>query len=76
MRWETIPIPESSNIKKVLYNGEVAKMRITFKNNRTYEYDNVPRSIPDGMKASESAGKFAHAKVYPRYHGKDVSDVV
>jgi len=48
----------SSQFKKVKYNSETETLIITFKNDKRYEYLNVPKTTFDNLMGSESLGKF------------------
>ena len=63
---EMLPV-KSSNIDQVGYESDTKVLRIAFKNGRIYDYFEVPQEIIDGLRATESAGKFAADNIYPRF---------
>ncbi len=54
---------KSSSIHEVGYDSETKTLGITFKNGRTYEYDDVHPVHYDELLKAESAGKYFHSNV-------------
>ena len=63
---------KSSNIDAVGYDGAEAKLRLKFKNGRSYEYYPVPKEVLQGLMNAHSKGKYAHENIFPRYSAKQV----
>jgi hypothetical protein len=57
----------SSRIKKVGYIDSEATLIVVFKNNSTYEYLSVPKSIYINLVNSRSAGKFFEQNIKGKY---------
>lgn len=51
-------IPESSNIKEVFYDDKEKLLEVTFTNNTTYIYKDVPAPLIESFEHCSSAGKF------------------
>ena len=56
----------SSNLRAVGYNPQTGTLTIQFRNNRIYEYFNVPQHIFDGLLTAPSKGRYHH-KYIKRY---------
>ena len=49
---------DSTNLKKGEYDTTTKKLKLTFKNDGVYEYDDVPLETFSAMNLAESTGKF------------------
>ena len=63
---------ESSNLKAIGYDQEVAILEIEFKDGSAYEYYDVPQYEHDELMAADSKGKYAHANIYKRYRQQKI----
>jgi hypothetical protein len=63
----------STAIDSAGYMYETYTMRITFKNGRKYDYTRVPNHVFEGLRVSESKGKFINKYVLNRYSFKYVN---
>jgi len=61
---------ESSNIKKTIYDTELKKLVVEFKNNTKYEYEDVPHQTYTKFRISESQGKFFSTEISKKYKYK------
>ena len=61
---------KSSHIKKAKYDAELKVLSVTFQNDMTYDYFNVPVETIDELLKVESAGKFFHANIKNSYKCK------
>lgn len=59
----TLEIPDSNNLAKAEYNDETKLLSLTFKNNLTYSYTDVPKEIFDGLSESKSKGQYFHKSI-------------
>jgi KTSC domain len=57
----------SSVIKKIEYQDDSRRLRITFVSGDIYDYLNVPKAVFEEMRASGSKGAFLNALVKGRY---------
>jgi len=64
---ETLEV-NSMAIKKVKYDYQLNKLRLTFVNGRKYDYFNVPLDKFLSMKYAESIGKFIHKHILKQYN--------
>ncbi len=59
---------DSSNIERIGYDSSSSTLRIEFKQNRTYDYTNVPEYIFNELRNASSVGSY-HARniknIYP-----------
>lgn len=62
----------SSTIKSLAYNEEVKELLVTFKNNTTYSYEDVPFTEFEAMIEAESVGKYFSSKIKGNYVYKKV----
>lgn len=60
----------SSHIKDASYDDDSRRLSITFRNGRTYEYDNVPKDFHNGLNEAPSPGRFFHRQILPRFTGR------
>ena len=51
---------------------ETYTMRLTFKNGNKYDYNRVPNHVFEGLRTSESKGKFINKYILTRYSFKQV----
>lgn len=60
MEWTDV---ESSQIVRIGYDAETLKAQVAFKDKKsggvqsTYEYDNVPKEVIDGILTADSVGR-------------------
>lgn len=50
--------PESGNVENGQYCPKTHKLRISFRNNKTYQYNGVPPVVWEGFKSDMSTGSF------------------
>lgn len=62
----------SSQISYIGYDDATQCLYVTFKNNSTYKYDNVPRDIFEAMLKSDSVGKYLNLKVKGVYNSTKI----
>lgn len=63
---------ESSNLKAIGYDPDVAILVIEFNDGSAYEYYDVPQYEFDGLASAESKGKYANANIYKRYRQQKI----
>lgn len=66
-----IETPNSSNIKKVEYEGK--NLFVEFKAGGIYRYDNVPQRIFEAFRTEPSAGKYFQTNVKNKYSYTKIS---
>lgn len=64
----------SSNLKKATYNTENKKLLITFNNNISYEYSDVPWEVFTKFRMSESQGKFFNSEISKKFVYKKIEE--
>jgi len=62
----------STAIDSAGYIYESYKLRLTFKNGRSYDYTKVPNHVFEGLRTSQSKGKFINKYILQRYSFKQV----
>jgi hypothetical protein len=62
----------STAIDSAGYMYETYTMRLTFKNGNKYDYNRVPNHVFEGLRTSESKGKFINKYILKRYSFKQV----
>jgi hypothetical protein len=63
---------ESSNIHSVGYDDETQTLHVRFKSgNKTYVYEDVPKSEYDNMLDAESVGRHFHNNIKGQYKEKN-----
>ena len=62
-----MPSLNSSAISFVRYDATSGELRITFSSGGTYTYFGVPPEVYDGLMNADSAGRYFHAVIRPRY---------
>lgn len=65
-------LTESSNINKISYDLKTNQLKINFKPNNTYTYENVPYYIWEGLVGSPSKGKYFHSFIKNKFTGVKV----
>ena len=69
----TIPC-QSSQLKAWGYDAAKKTLQVDFLRGASYQYDNVPQSVADGMAQAESIGQYFSQNVrsiYKNYHNID-----
>lgn len=66
-----IPVA-STMLNGVSYDSETSQLYVQFKNGSTWEYDDVPAEVADGLTAGGSAGSFFHNQIKDQYDGRSV----
>ncbi len=64
--------PTSSNIARLKYFPEKGVMQIEFRNNKTYEYEDVSYDTWNQFINAPSAGRFFNERVKNAYKGRAV----
>jgi len=59
----------SSNVEAVGYHPDLQIFQIRFKSGQTFQFFNVPPETFEEMKASDSIGKFFHARIKNQFSG-------
>lgn len=73
MALQTIPIPPSTNIAQVRYDGETGQLQITFLSGRTYQYEDVPADVASRFSTQgQSPGKYFRANILNQYVGMEI----
>lgn len=73
MSLTAIPIPPSTNIAQVQYDGETGDLFITFVKGATYRYSDVPADVATRFNTpGQSAGKYFRANILNQYLGEEV----
>ena len=57
----------STAISTAKYEYESYKLRLVFKNGDAYDYTKVPNFVFEGLRLSESKGKFINKYILPVY---------
>lgn len=66
--WEFPPqVVSSSNLSTVAFDPVNNRLEVAFTNGSAYVYDNVPKSIYDGLMGAASKGGFHHDHIKYRY---------
>jgi len=61
-------IPVSSRaINAIGYSPETSMLKITFKQNKTYDYCSVPQSVFDNLLKSQSKGSYYNDNIRDKY---------
>ena len=64
--FQTVEV-NSTAISTAMYEYESYKLRLTFKNGASYYYTKVPNFVFEGLRTSESKGKFINKHVLGKY---------
>tara|TARA_R110001606_G_scaffold135218_1_gene272146 strand:+ start:10 stop:240 length:231 start_codon:yes stop_codon:yes gene_type:complete len=64
--FQTVEV-NSSAIDTAEYEYNEYRLRLTFKNGDAYDYTKVPNFVFEGLRTSESKGKFINKYVLPVY---------
>lgn len=62
----------SSQLSYIGFDDENNKLYVTFKNNKTYEYSDVPYSVWKEFKASTSIGSYFSKNIKNKYTYKEI----
>ena len=63
---------KSSNLKSAIYDTSKKELSVTFNNDTTYLYNDVPWEIFTKLRMSESQGKFFNSEISKNYTYKKV----
>ena len=66
-----IPV-NSSQISYIGFDDENNKLYVTFNNNKTYEYLDVPYSVWKELKSSDSIGSYFTKNIKTKYQYKEI----
>lgn len=58
---------ESSNLEAIGYDADLKRLTVTFKNGRTYRYQNVEEAVFKDMLAADSKGRFFGSNIKGQY---------
>ncbi len=58
----------STAISTAIYEHDTYRLKLTFNNGRSYNYTRVPNHVFEGLRISESKGKFINKYVLPVYN--------
>jgi len=70
---QTIAVANSSNIASFAYSPKRSVLTVEFKSGATWEYEEVPELIFEGMKAAESKGSYLAKRIRGYYHGRRIN---
>ena len=62
-----VVLVESSNANAMGYNSKTKELFVEFRGGSLYRYSGVPKVIFEGLKATESFGRFLNQKVKGKY---------
>ena len=57
----------STAIQNAIYEYDSYRLRLTFNNGDSYNYTKVPNHVFEGLRTSESKGKFINKYILPIY---------
>ena len=57
----------STAITTAIYEYETYRLKLTFNNGSSYNYTKVPNHVFEGLRISESKGKFINKYILPVY---------
>ncbi len=57
----------STAISTAIYEYETYRLKLPFKSGDSYNYTKVPNHVFEGLRASESTGKFINKYILPVY---------
>jgi hypothetical protein len=57
----------SSSVTEIGYDVNTMTLEVVFRNGTTYQYFDVPESLYEGLKTSESVGKFLNEQIKNSY---------
>lgn len=63
---ETIETPDSSNIRRVEYEGN--NLFVEFKTGNIYRYENIPYRMFEAFRTEPSAGKYFGTNIRNKYN--------
>jgi Leucine-rich repeat (LRR) protein len=66
-----VPV-ESSNIEAVGYDSESQTLRVTFNNQKSYDYLGVSEKLHLGLLDSKSKGSYFHTHIRPHHRCQKV----
>lgn len=58
----------STAISTAIYEYDTYRLKLTFNSGRSYNYTKVPNHVFEGLRTSESKGKFINKYVLPIYN--------
>lgn len=64
---ETMENINSSMLGNIMYNTDISRLTVVFKNNQEYFYDNVPVEVWIQFNEAESKGKFYAKNIKGKY---------
>lgn len=62
----------SGMVKTITYNHADKLLTLEFSSGGSYEYEDVPKEVFEGLIGAESAGKYFHANIKGKYESKKV----
>uniref|UniRef100_A0A6M3KZG1 Putative RNA binding domain protein n=1 Tax=viral metagenome TaxID=1070528 RepID=A0A6M3KZG1_9ZZZZ len=66
---EMVPV-DSSMIKAYGYDRNTGRLRVTFNNDKTYEYYGIPQLVFKAFEQADSKGSFFHRNIKKQHEGK------
>ena len=57
----------SSNVRSSTYNEKTKELKVTYKGNRQYSYENVPKSVVKRLENAASKGKVVNKSIAYNY---------
>ena len=58
---------QSSNLRAVGYDPEMRVLLVQFRSGATYEYDDVPQTVYEGLLGAQSKGRYVAQNVKGQY---------
>jgi len=64
--------PTSGNVERTLYDGERGILTVTYRNQKKYQYMDVPANVWEDLLKAESIGKFLSAEIKGHYRYMEI----
>lgn len=68
-----LTVVESSMIHAAGYDAEARELEVVFSSGKIYRYQDVPRSVYEGLLAADSKGQYMRARVIGEYDERSLS---
>ncbi len=60
---------KSSSLSHCDYDESCNRMEIKFSSGNVYHYNDVPKTVYEGLKEAKSGGSFFHTNIRPKFKG-------
>lgn len=60
-------LPASSSVSQATYERETQTLKVTFQDGRSYQYENVPVTVWQGLQNAASAGSYVRRQIVGVY---------